>query len=295
VQKYTKDDLINLEKKHEFLVGIDSDGCVFDTMEVKQKNHFHPLILSVWGLEEIESEVRQAAEFVNLFSKWRGSNRFPALLKMFELLQAWPEAAADGVELPDTTALADYCNSGLPLGNPSLQHEVDRLGDPELELVLQWSLAVNADIAGNMEEIPPFTGVGKSLEVMGAKADLLVVSQTPEEALVNEWALHGLTGHVRAIAGQELGTKAEHLKMAQGDRYPSGKILMIGDAPGDRKAAEAVGAHFYPINPGKEAASWERLYTEAFDKFLDGSFAGAYQRELVEAFEALLPETPPWQ
>ena len=26
-----------LPKKHDFFIGIDSDGCVFDTMEVKQK------------------------------------------------------------------------------------------------------------------------------------------------------------------------------------------------------------------------------------------------------------------
>ena len=38
---------------------------------------------------------------------------------------------------------------------------------------------------------------------------------------------------------------------------------MIGDAPGDMKAARANGALFFPINPGHEDESWERFYDEA--------------------------------
>lgn len=36
-----------LPKHHDTLVGIDSDGCVFDTMTVKQREHFfrhHPAL-----------------------------------------------------------------------------------------------------------------------------------------------------------------------------------------------------------------------------------------------------------
>ena len=34
--------------------------------------------------------------------------------------------------------------------------------------------------------------------------------------------------------------------------YPAEKILMVGDAYGDRKAAKGVDALFYPILPGHE-------------------------------------------
>ena len=47
------------------------------------------------------------------------------------------------------------------------------------------------------------------------------------------------------------------------------RILMIGDAPGDLKAARANGALFYPINPGAEDLSWKRFHDEAFDRFVD--------------------------
>lgn len=291
---YSKEDLIGLEPTRSTFVGVDSDGCVFDSMEVKQKKHFHPLIVKLWGLDAIESNARQAAEFVNLYSKWRGQNRFTALLKTFELLAEWPEVVATGVELPDCTALKQYVASGLPLGNPSLTDEVERTNDPELQRLLKWSLAVNESIATTMAPIPPFEGVRESLEKMQGQSDVIVVSQTPEEALVSEWREHGIDGFIRVIAGQELGAKSEHLEMATNGRYETSNVLMIGDAPGDRRAAEAVGAHFFPINPGHEEESWQRFVTEGYDRFLAGEFAGAYQAERNAEFESLLPDTPPW-
>ena len=132
-----------LPKHHDTLVGIDSDGCVFDTMTVKQREHFFPSIIRHWGLEACADALRACAEFVNLTSKTRGSNRFPALLHVFELLPDYPGARASGAKLPATDALRAYVQSGLPLGNPSLQAEVARTQDPELARVLAWSLALN--------------------------------------------------------------------------------------------------------------------------------------------------------
>lgn len=292
---YTIDDLKNLPVRHDSFVGIDSDGCVFDTMGVKQKEHFHPLIIRFWGLEKIERQVRAAAEFVNLYSVWRGKNRFPDLLKSFELLADWDEVKASGVKLPDLTALRAYCNSGLALGNPSLQAEVARTNDPELKRLLEWSLAINRDIDRNMRPVPPFPWARKCLEKMHALSDLIVVSQTPEEALIKEWRHHGIENLVGLIAGQELGTKSEHLKLASGGKYPAHRVLMVGDAPGDFTAARDNHAAFYPIVPGQEDACWKRLHDEAFDRFLQGRYAGAYEENLVAAFNASLPDTPPWK
>ena len=97
------------------------------------------------------------------------------------------------------------------------------------------------------------------------------------------------------IAGQELGTKTEHIALATEGKYESSKILMIGDAPGDRKAAKDNDALFYPINPDGEEASWERFHEEAFGKFLDGTYAGDYEAKLIHEFEDALPEAPPWK
>jgi hypothetical protein len=70
--------------------------------------------------------------------------------------------------------------------------------------------------------------------------------------------------------------------------------LMIGDAPGDMKAAKANNALFYPINPGNEIQSWKRFHDEAFDRFIKGRYAGAYEQKVISEFDAYLPEQPPW-
>ena len=78
----------------------------------------------------------------------------------------------------------------------------------------------------------------------------MVVSATPAEALEREWGEHDLREHVALIAGQECGSKKEHLALAAVGRYEPANILMVGDAPGDCNAAKANGVLFYPIDPG---------------------------------------------
>ncbi len=79
--------LKELKPEHDYFVGVDSDGCAFDTMEIKHKECFIPNIIKHWGLQPISKYAREAAEFVNLYSRWRGINRFPALVMVFDLLR----------------------------------------------------------------------------------------------------------------------------------------------------------------------------------------------------------------
>ncbi|MCX7005786.1 MAG: HAD hydrolase-like protein [Kiritimatiellaeota bacterium] len=287
--------LIQFVPHHDAFVGLDSDGCVFPTMELKQKQCFHAEIISHWQLEKIERPLRDCAEFVNLYSRWRGQNRFPALLMTFELLAVRADVRASGVKLPDTAALKNFIASGLSLSNAALEKEVDRTGDGELVRLLLWSLAVNANVERLVKNIAPFRGVRECLEKIRASADLIVVSQTPEEVLVREWQTSGLAPFPALIAGQELGTKTEHLQLAAGKKYAADRVLMIGDAFGDLHAARAAGTLFFPINPGHEEKSWQRLHDEAFKIFLAGAYAGAYEAALIAEFESLLPEFPPWK
>ena len=280
---------------HDALVGVDSDGCVFPTMELKQRQCFHAEIIRCWQLESISGPLRACAEFVNLRSRWRGSNRFPALLRTFELLRTHPEVPAADVPLPETAALRAYCASGLPLSNVTLQQEANRTGDPELRRLLAWSLAVNDRIAQTVQSVPPFRGVRESLARICRQADLMVVSQTPEEALRREWQAQQLDSFPVVIAGQEAGTKTEQLARVDGGRYAAGRVLVIGDALGDLEAARNRKALFFPINPGQEEASWELFNAEACERFLAGTYAGAREAALIQQFEALLPAAPPWE
>jgi len=284
-----------LEKRHDFFVGIDSDGCVFDSMRVKQCIHFHPLIIQFWGLEAFEKPLRACAEFVNLTSKYRGSNRFAALIRLFDLLKSYPGVSAGAINFPDFTALQRYLDSGVPLGNPTLKEAVAKADDPELKRVYAWSVAINEEINTNMKPIPPFASSVRALQLMQATSDVVVISQTPEDALVREWETHDIRKYAGMVAGLEFGTKAEQIRAASEGRYVPARMLMIGDAVGDQKAAKETGILFYPIMPDQEEASWERFIAEAYPRFLAGTYAGAYSDALAEAFDDALPETPPWQ
>jgi len=278
--------------KHDYLVGIDSDGCAFDTMELKHKECFIPNTINSWELQGVSKYAREAAEFVNLYSKSRGVNRFPALVETLEWLQKRPEVRARGVKITIPESLREWIKGETKLGNPALKKAVEADGDAGLKQTLQWSEAVNRSVEGMVRGVPPFPFVRESLEKLRGKADVLVVSATPQEALQREWDEHDLTQYVVAICGQEIGTKKESLRAAA--KYAEGKTLMIGDAPGDYQAAVANKALFFPINPGAEEASWQRLCEEGIDRFLSGTFGGEYEDALLAEFERYLPEKPPW-
>ncbi len=291
---YDKESLAAFKPTQDAFIGIDSDGCVFDTMETKQKLCFHGLIIQFWNLEPIGAQVREVAEFVNLYSTWRGQNRFTALLKTFELLAGHPAVREQGFALPDTAPLAIWAASGVPLDHAHLAPAADEDSSSFLRNLLNWSLAVNEEIARKASDIPPFPWAKRSLARIADVADAACISQTPSEALVREWQHNHILDYLSFVAGPELGTKTEQLQAATNNKYTRGRILMIGDAVGDRMAAESCSAWFYPINPGHEDESWEQFHTRILDRFIEGSFDSELQAQLNSEFDRLLPSTPPW-
>jgi phosphoglycolate phosphatase-like HAD superfamily hydrolase len=287
--------LADLQPQQPFFVGIDSDGCAFDSMEIKHKECFCPNIIQWWDLQAVSKYAREAAEFVNLYSKWRGINRWPALVMVFDLLRERPEVIARRAAVTEAKKVRDFMASGQPLSDAGLKAYMAEHPDPELDKALGWSQAVNASIADLVHGVPPFPFMRESLQAMQGKADVVVVSATPTEALIREWEEHDIAKYARVIAGQEMGSKKQHLALAAKGKYAPDHILMMGDAPGDMEAAKANGTLFFPINPGREEKSWERFYREGFARFTAGTYAGAYEASLIADFEKLLPSVPPWK
>ena len=290
--------LKDFQPKHEYFVGIDSDGCAFNSMEVKHNDCFSVNLIKHFGLPAVSRQVHQAWDFVNLYSQTRGCNRFKAILLVCDFLREMPKVRRAGVPVPDFPYLREWAETETKLGNPTLRAVIENATGAqreELSQVLEWSLAVNETISEIVHNLPPFPGVRETLQGLQGRADAIVVSATPNEALEREWAEHNIDQYVAVIAGQEMGSKTEHLTLTAKGNYPSNHILMIGDAPGDLKAARDVGALFFPVNPGYEEESWERLVEEGMDKFFNNKYVGAYEAELIEEFEALLPEVPPWK
>ncbi|MFC2136724.1 HAD family hydrolase [Bacteroidota bacterium] len=288
-------ELRDLKLDKEFFIGIDSDGCVFDTMEIKQKECFCPNLIKYFELQRISKYVRETWEFANLYSKTRGANRFITVIETMKLLADRKEVKARNFTTPNIQSIIEWVEKETKLGNPALEKYAATVNDEMIDLLLKWSKQVNADIADMVYGIAPFPHVEDCLKVITAKADSIVVSQTPVEALTREWEENDIKKYVKIIAGQEYGTKTEHLALAAKGKYPDDKILMIGDAPGDLKAAKSNGVLFYPINPGHEEDSWERLKNEGLDRFFNREYQGVYEDNVIAEFHGYLPELPPWK
>jgi len=293
--------LKDFKPEKDFFVGIDSDGCAFDTMGIKQRECFCPWLIGYFGLQPVAQAARECKDFADLFSKTRGANRHKTAKRIIaELLPSHPMVKARNFQVPQFPhyfAWVDDSNSLL--SNDGLKQAIAKATDPEakreLELALAWSERVNWSIKEIVKDMPPFPYVRQCLEKIQPLADVIVVSATPNEALKREWEEHKIAKYVKVIAGQEMGTKTQHLEYAAKGRYEKDHVLMVGDAPGDMKAARANNALFYPVNPGNEVESWKRFHDEAFDKFLDGNYAGKYEEKLIAEFNACLPENPPWK
>lgn len=269
-------------KTKKFLVCVDSDGCAMNTMDIKHHNCFGPEMIRVWHLDKDEERIINLWNHINLYSKTRGINRFKGLAKTFEVLKN------QGILIPDLDSLLNWVEGASELSNPSLEKEIKKTGSHCLTQALEWSLAVNEAISHLEADDKPFLGVQKGLALISQIADISVVSSANGEALDSEWNRHGLTQYIQLLLGQEAGTKGACISHLKGKGYKEENVLMVGDAPGDLAAARANGVRFYPILVGKEEFSWERLYTEAIIKLMEGSFDKSYQEQLIDEFETIL-------
>ena len=283
----------------EFFIGLDSDGCTFDTMGIKHRECFCPWMIGHFGLQPVARAARECKDFADLFSKTRGANRHKTLQRILaELLPAHPMVKTRKFKVPQLPHYFAWVDDpGSVLSNEGLK-QVARTADSEakkeFEMVLAWNERVNWAVEKIVKNIPPFPLVRETLQKMQGRADVIVVSATPGATLAREWNEHDLAQYVALIASQEMGTKTQHLQAATKGRYPENHILMIGDAPDDLKAARANNALFFPITPGLEDESWRRLHSEALERFFRGQYAGGYEKKLIEEFDRRLPEKPPW-
>ncbi|MDD3251460.1 MAG: glycoside hydrolase family 3 C-terminal domain-containing protein [Lachnospiraceae bacterium] len=276
------------EKRREFLVCVDSDGCAMDTMDVKHETCFGPRMIELWGLEAHRKEIQAYWNEVNLYCMTRGINRFLGLsLVLQDVEKQYPDSPVG-----DLTAFQAWVESGKPLSERSLAEEIRRVseetaaGDTVLERALLWSQQVNSSIAKLPKEAgKAFAGVREVLERIHQYADTAVVSSANQLAVEEEWTRCGLIGHIDGLFTQDAGSKKHCIEELAKLGYKPEHILMVGDAPGDLEAARANNVLFYPIRVRKEKESWERLGREGLETFLHDTYAGAYQQDQIQAFQ----------
>ena len=269
------------ERKHDFLVCVDSDGCVMDTMNCKHFHCFGPCMVAEWGLEEWKDAILDRWNVINLFSMTRGINRFKGLA------MALGEIDKQYKPIPGIEALQHWADTAPALSNDGvIKAAAAAEGDAKLifKKALSWSKAVNAAIVELDESLKvPYNGAKEGLAAAHQFADVAMVSSANRDAVEEEWGKFGLLAHTDIVLAQDIGSKAACIAEMLKFGYDLDKVVMIGDAPGDCDAAEKNGVHYYPILVNHEKESWDEAIAVAFAKLQSGDYA-AYGAQKKQEF-----------
>ena len=269
---------LDFQRRHDYLVCVDSDGCAMDTMDCKHIHCFGPCRVAEWGLREWQKPILERWNEINLYSMTRGINRFKGLSI------ALTEIDARYTSIADLSDLQAWVDSGAAPSNDAIQKAIDKTGSPILKKALSWSKAVNASINALPEELKkPFPGAKEGLAAAAGFADVAIVSSANRDAVLEEWTKFGLLEHVDVMLAQDMGSKARCITEMLKFGYAPDHVLMVGDAPGDQDAAAQNGVYYYPILVRREGESWEALRETGFARLQDGTY-GPYEKERVAAF-----------
>ena len=272
----------SFERKHDYLVCVDSDGCVMDTMNCKHFHCFGPCMVDEWGLQQWQDAILERWNVINLFSMTRGVNRFKGLA------MALGEIDETYKPIPGVKALQDWAATAPALSNDGVAKAAAEAADPEakriFEKALSWSKAVNAAIVQLDEALKvPYDGAKEGLAAAHTFADVAMVSSANRDAVEEEWGKFGLLAHTDIVLAQDIGSKAACIAEMMKFGYDPSKVLMVGDAPGDSDAAKKNGVYYYPILVNHEKESWDEAIAVAFDKLQSGDYA-AYGEEKQQQF-----------
>ena len=260
------------ERRHDYLVCVDSDGCVMDTMNCKHFHCFGPCMVTEWGLEQWKDEILARWNEINLFTMTRGINRFKGLAA------ALGEIDQKYKPITGVKALQHWADTAPTLSNDGVAKAAAEAEEPDAKEVLlkalAWSKAVNAAIVELDEALKiPYNGAKEGLAAAHQFADVAMVSSANRDAVEEEWGKFGLLEHTDIVLAQDVGSKAACIKEMLKFGYDPAKVIMIGDAPGDCDAAEKNGVYYYPILVGHEKESWDEAIAVAFGKLQEGRYA----------------------
>ena len=199
--------MFDFPKQHEFLVGIDSDGCAFDTMEVKHKECFIPNTINCLRTARHQpirargGRVRQSVFQKPRHQSLSGTDRNAPLA-----CASGPRCrrAESTCAIPD--GLVRWMERETKLANPALAAAVQATGDADLKQALEWSQAVNESVAKIVRGVPPFPFLRESLEkLLGPGRHDRRLGHAARSARCANGKSTDLDKFIRAIGGQEIG------------------------------------------------------------------------------------------
>ncbi len=275
-------ELLEFNKSKDYLICVDSDGCAIDTMNIKHKQCFGPMVVKFWSLEPWSQDVLNLWNDINLFSKTRGINRFKGLALILQVIDQ---------TYKQIEGLDDYItwvNASPKLSEQALKRTLDQVGTSCLKQALAWSKEVSLAIASlDIRLKAAYSGVPKCLSLIREKADIVVISSSNKNAVTEEWTSNNIIDYTNAILTQEVGNKTVCINSLLKYGYEKKNVIMIGDAHGDLQAAEESGVYFYPIIVNEERECWNEFREKGLNLLLNGTFSTYCDEKKLEFFKKL--------
>jgi FMN phosphatase YigB (HAD superfamily) len=276
-----------LNKRHDYLICIDSDGCAMDTMKCEHFHCYGPCMVMEWELDQWRVEILERWNEINLFQMTRGINRYKALAL------ALSEVDENFVTIPGVQTLKAWAENVDQLSSDALQAAIaitpDLEGKECLRKAMAWSEAVNDNILMLPDDLkPPFRGVKKALVASRVMADIVVIGDNRDK-VNQEWNACSFMMYVDSVFTRDQGGLDACLTKAEKLGYDPGHILLVGDTPIDLQMAEEKGICFYPILVGHEKQSWFEFVDRGLEWLTSGDY-DAYQFEKKAQFLKNLSE-----
>lgn len=276
-------ELVDFTATKKYLICVDSDGCAMDTMDIKHKKCFGPCMIEEWDLLAWAEPIQNRWNDINLYTELRGINRFKGLAI------ALKEINVEYKEIEGLDYFVSWTEETKELSNQSLMEQIKKEQEAGnniscLQKALQWSNNLNQRIKElTSDEKLPFENVLEGLRKAHEYADIAIVSSANYDAVYEEWSENGLLDHVDLLLSQNVGSKAYCIEKLIEKGYAKENVMMVGDAPGDEKAADLNHVYYYPILVRHEAESWETFINETLDKFVNNDFS-EYAKQLKVKF-----------
>jgi len=262
--------LETFRKNDNYLVCVDSDGCVMDAQTIKHTQAFGPCLIHEWRLAQWSYDVQNKWNEINLYSETRGINRFEALAVALRYINDTFKPVS-GIQ-----ALESWVEMADELSNDSIREMTKR--DWIFVKALEWSLASNNAIGALPDgAIHPFNGVYHALSLAHEYADIAVVTSAGRDAIAMEWTRYGILPLADVLCSQENGSEETILMQLRQKGYRPQNMIMCGDSIADERAAARCGIRFFPILVGDEEDSWLRFEAEGFPRLMEGSYTDEYQ------------------
>ncbi len=255
-------------------------------MTVKHKHCYGPCMVAEWNLEPWRQQILTLWDEINLYSMTRGINRFDALtLALREIDKQYTRI--DGI--PELTA---WTEAAPKLSESVLETELRHNSAPILQKALRWSYAIDRAILELPWELRgAFPGVKEGLRAVRFWADVAVVSSANHRVVEEEWRHYGIEDCADVLLSREAGNKLQCVAALRTLGYSEDHILMVGDSPSDRMAAEMNGVLFYPILARHEPESWAK-FPEAAERMRGGDYWEYGQRMGEKFLVNLVSESP---